>query len=70
METRLAVAVDELYPEPAVGALFAAFAERFPHVELELSFPSTRDIAGLVLEGKADLECGNTTNTAARRKQA
>ena len=55
VETRLSVAVDELYPEPAVGALFAAFAERFPHVELELSFPSTRDIAGLVLEGKADL---------------
>lgn len=55
VETRLAVAVDELYPEPAVGALFAAFADRFPHVELELSFPSTKDIAGLVLEGKVDL---------------
>jgi len=55
VETRLAVAVDEFYPEPAIGALFAAFARRFPHVELELLFPSTRDVAGLVLEGKVDL---------------
>ncbi|GMB83634.1 LysR family transcriptional regulator [Shinella zoogloeoides] len=55
VETRLAVAVDEFYPEPAIGALFAAFARRFPHVELELLFPSTRDVAGLVLDGKVDL---------------
>lgn len=55
VETRLAVAIDELYPEPAVGALFAAFAKQFPHVELELLFPPTKDVEGLVLEGKADL---------------
>lgn len=55
VETRLAVAIDELYPEPSTGALFAAFAERFPHVELELLFPPTRDVVGLVLGGKADL---------------
>lgn len=55
VETRLAVAIDELYPEPAVGALFAAFAAQFPHVELELLFPPTKNVAGLVLEGKADL---------------
>ncbi|OCJ10326.1 LysR family transcriptional regulator [Rhizobium sp. AC27/96] len=55
VETRLVVAIDELYPEPSTGALFAAFAERFPHVELELLFPATKDVVGLVLGGKADL---------------
>jgi len=51
VESRLVVAIDELYPEPAIATLFAAFAQEFPHVELE---PSTA-ISGLVLEGKADL---------------
>ena len=55
VETRLAVAIDELYPEPAIGTLFAAFAKHFPHVELELLFPRTGDITRLVLDGKADL---------------
>jgi DNA-binding transcriptional LysR family regulator len=55
VETRLVVAIDELYPEPSTGALFAAFADRFPHVELELLFPPTRDVVGMVLAGKADL---------------
>ncbi|MFK0166464.1 LysR family transcriptional regulator [Rhizobium sp. NPDC090279] len=55
VETRLVVAIDELYPEPSTGALFAAFAECFPHVELELLFPPTKDVVGLVLDGKADL---------------
>ncbi len=55
VETRLVVAIDELYPEPSTGALFAAFADRFPHVELELLFPATKDVVGLVLGGKADL---------------
>ncbi|UDF29694.1 UNVERIFIED_ORG: LysR family transcriptional regulator [Roseateles sp. XES5] len=55
VETRLVVAIDELYPEPAIGALFAAFADRFPHVELELLFPRTSDVPALVVEGKADL---------------
>jgi len=55
VETRLVVAIDELYPEPSTGALFAAFADRFPHVELELLFPPTKDVVGLVLGGKADL---------------
>lgn len=55
VEMRLVVAIDELYPEPSTGALFAAFAERFPHVELELLFPATKDVVGLVLGGKADL---------------
>lgn len=55
VETRIVVAIDELYPEPSIGALFAEFAEQFPHVELELLFPRTENIAKQVLEGKADL---------------
>ena len=55
VETRLVVAIDELYPEPAIATLFAAFAQEFPHVELELKFPSSTAISGLVLEGRADL---------------
>ncbi len=55
VESRLVVAIDELYPEPAIATLFAAFAQEFPHVELELKFPPSTAISGLVLEGKADL---------------
>ena len=40
VETRLVVAIDELYPETEIGALFGNFATRFPHVELELLFPT------------------------------
>ncbi|NEV02714.1 LysR family transcriptional regulator [Bradyrhizobium uaiense] len=55
VEKRLVVAIDELYPESAVGELFAEFAERFPHVELELLFPIMEDVSRLVLDGKADV---------------
>lgn len=55
VEHRLVVAIDELFPERELGALFAAFAEAFPHVELELLFPSMQDVSRMVLEGKADL---------------
>lgn len=55
VETRLAVAIDELYPERALGALFADFAARFPHVELEVLFPMMEDVSRLVLDGKADI---------------
>ncbi|MBA8840551.1 LysR family transcriptional regulator [Ochrobactrum sp. RH2CCR150] len=55
VESRLVVALDELYPEPAVAALFATFAQHFPHVELELQFPHSSVIAGLLKDGKVDL---------------
>lgn len=55
VETRLVVAIDELYPEQALGTLFAEFARRFPHVELELLFPMLEDVSRLVLDGKADI---------------
>lgn len=55
VEHRLVVAIDELYPERALGALFADFAQAFPHVELELLFPAMEDVSRLVQAGQADL---------------
>ena len=55
VEKRLVVAIDELYPEDALGVLFADFAGQFPHVELELLFPMKEDVSRLVLESKADI---------------
>ncbi len=55
VETRLVVAIDELYPERALGTLFADFAAHFPYVELELLFPMMEDVSQLVLQGKADI---------------
>lgn len=55
VESRLVVAMDELFPEPAIATVFAAFAQEFPHVELELKFPPSTIIADMVLEGTADL---------------
>lgn len=55
VEHRLVVAIDELYPERPLGALFAEFAQAFPHVELELLFPSMEDVSRLVVAGKADI---------------
>nr|WP_314073085.1 LysR family transcriptional regulator [uncultured Roseococcus sp.] len=54
-ELRLVIAIDQLYPERALGGLFAEFAERFPFVELEVLFPLMDDVSQLVREGKADL---------------
>ncbi|MBV7522343.1 LysR family transcriptional regulator [Ensifer sp. ENS12] len=55
IETRLVAAIDELYPDRELGALFAEFAACFPHVELELLFPMMEDVSRLVLDGKADI---------------
>lgn len=55
VESRLVVAIDELYPEHALGALFADFAREFPYVELELLFPLMEDVSRMVLAGSADL---------------
>ncbi len=55
VENRLVVAIDELYPEHALGALFAEFARAFPYVELELLFPLMEDVSRMVQSGAADL---------------
>ncbi|SUE62568.1 LysR family transcriptional regulator [Roseomonas gilardii] len=55
VEDRLVLAIDELYPENALGSLFADFARHFPFVELEILFSLMEDVSQLVLEGKADL---------------
>ncbi|ABI61282.1 LysR family transcriptional regulator [Granulibacter bethesdensis] len=55
VETRLVLAVDELYPEPVLARLLHSFAEAFPSVELEILFPFMEDVSRLVLDGQADL---------------
>ncbi|CAG9174513.1 LysR family transcriptional regulator [Cupriavidus respiraculi] len=55
VESRLVLAVDELYPEETLGSLLEEFSHRFPSVELELLFPLMEDVSRLVLEGCADL---------------
>lgn len=55
VESRLVVAIDELYPEAVQAELLAEFATAFPHVELELLFPMMEDVSRLVLDGTADI---------------
>lgn len=55
VESRLTLAVDELYPEETLGVLLDEFSQRFPSVELELLFPLMEDVSRLVLEQSADL---------------
>lgn len=55
VESRLVVAIDELYPEAVQAELLAEFAAHFPHVELELLFPMMEDVSRLVMDGKADI---------------
>ncbi|MBC9176690.1 LysR family transcriptional regulator [Pseudoroseomonas ludipueritiae] len=55
VENRLVVAIDELYPEHALGALFADFSRHFPFVELELLFPLMEDVSRMIRDGTADL---------------
>lgn len=55
VESRLVLAVDELYPSERLGALMDEFSRCFPSVELELLFPLMEDVSRLVLEERADL---------------
>ncbi|MGO4998036.1 LysR family transcriptional regulator [Oceanisphaera sp. W20_SRM_FM3] len=55
VESRLVLAVDELYPSERLGALMDEFSRCFPSVELELLFPLMEDVSRLVLEDRADL---------------
>nr|WP_194299819.1 LysR family transcriptional regulator [Acetobacter conturbans] len=55
VENRLVVAIDELYPEMALGPVFQDFASQFPHVELELLLPLMEDVGDMVRLGSADL---------------
>lgn len=62
VESRLVLAVDELYPSDRLGVLMDKFSHYFPTVELELLFPLMEDVSHLVLEGRSDfgwlLMCG------------
>ncbi|MFT9026536.1 LysR family transcriptional regulator [Acetobacter indonesiensis] len=55
VESKLVVAIDQLYPEHALGTIFSEFATVFPHVQMEILFPLMEDVAQLVLDGVADL---------------
>ncbi|OUI87062.1 LysR family transcriptional regulator [Acetobacter tropicalis] len=55
VENKLAVAIDQLYPEHALGTIFSEFAKNFPYVQVEILFPLMEDVGQLVLEGVADL---------------
>ncbi|WP_319784448.1 LysR family transcriptional regulator [Oceanisphaera sp. IT1-181] len=55
VESRLVLAVDELYPQEMLGVLMEEFSLRFPSVELELLFPLMEDVSRLVVEERADL---------------
>lgn len=55
VESRLVLAVDELYPEETLGVMLEEFSARFPAVELELLFPLMEDVSRLVLERCTDL---------------
>lgn len=55
IERELTVAFDELYPENIMGPIFAAFVEKFPHVQLKILVPLMDDVSELVLSGKADI---------------
>ncbi|RZT43034.1 LysR family transcriptional regulator [Cupriavidus agavae] len=55
VESRLTLAVDELYPEEALGGMLEEFSQRFPSVELELLFPLMEDVSRLVLSQCADI---------------
>ena len=55
IESRLILAIDELYPLEKLGILLDEFDRRFPSVELELFFPLMEDVSRMVLEKQADL---------------
>lgn len=55
VENKLVVAIDELYPEQALGPVFSEFARVFPHVEMEILFPLMEDVGDLVQAGAAQL---------------
>ncbi len=55
VESRLVLAVDELYPSKQLGNLMEEFSRCFPNVELVLLFPLMEDVSRMVLDGRVDL---------------
>lgn len=55
VESRLVLAVDELYPSTRLTNILKEFSKIFPTVEIEVLFPSMDDVSRLVLEKQADL---------------
>ena len=55
VESRLVLAVDDLYPSEWLARLLDEFDNLFPTVELELLLPIMEDVSRLILEKRADL---------------
>jgi len=55
VESRLVLAVDELFSSARLGELLDEFSRTFPQVELELLFPLLEDVSNMVLEKRVDL---------------
>ncbi|MBO1517807.1 LysR family transcriptional regulator [Psychrobacter halodurans] len=55
VESRLVLAVDDLYPTEWLAGLLETFDSLFPSVELELLLPIMEDVSRLVMDKRADL---------------
>lgn len=55
IEHRVTIATDEMAPPDFLNRVLAAFADNFPHVELECLFAALGDVAELVESGRADI---------------
>lgn len=54
-ESRVVMAVDEIFPESLVAILLREFSLQFPHTEVEMYFPLMDDVEDLVEQGTVDL---------------
>lgn len=55
VESRLVLAVDDLYPSEWLARLLDKFDNLFPTVELELLLPIMEDVSRLIMDKRADL---------------
>lgn len=55
VESRLVLAVDDLYPSEWLIKLLEEFDRLFPSVELELLLPIMEDVSRLIMDKRADL---------------
>ncbi len=55
VESRLVLAVDDLYPSEWLAKLLEEFDRLFPSVELELLLPIMEDVSRLIMDKRADL---------------
>ncbi|MGG4606344.1 LysR family transcriptional regulator [Paenalcaligenes sp. Me131] len=54
-ESRVVLAIDEIFPESLVAILLREFSLHFPHTEVEIYFPLMDDVEDLVEQGIVDI---------------